>query len=311
MDLIEPHPPLAPPSIAIGTASWTDRTLLASGRFYPGHARDARSRLQYYASRFPIAEVDSSFYALPDPATAHAWVERTPPGFTFNIKAFRLFTGHQTPLAAFDPDIRAELDPARDVVFHDQVPPELRDELWRRFLLALDPLRMADKLGLVHFQFAPWVHPDRRGVALLRDAAERLESFVASAEFRHTSWFDAGQLDSTMALQRELGVVHTVVDAPQGVANTAPAIWETTRADYALVRLHGRNRAAWNQAGASSTSRFMYEYSPAELAELAARIAKMAKKAARTHAIFNTNHEDQGMRNAQALTHALNLETPP
>jgi uncharacterized protein YecE (DUF72 family) len=311
MDSTEPHPTVDLPSIAIGTASWTDKTLLASGRFYPGHARDARTRLQYYASRFPIAEVDSSFYALPDPATAHAWVERTPPAFTFNIKAFRLFTGHQTPIAAFDPDIRAELDPARDIVFHDQVPAELRDELWRRFLLALDPLRMADKLGLVHFQFAPWVHPDRRGLALLTDAVRRLESFVPSAEFRHTSWFTGAQLASTLALQRELGVVHTVVDAPQGMANTAPAIWETTHADYALLRLHGRNGAAWNQTGASSTSRFMYEYSPAELAELAARIAKIARQVARTHVIFNTNHEDQGMRNAQALTHALNLETLP
>jgi uncharacterized protein YecE (DUF72 family) len=40
--------------------------------------------------------VDSSYYAMPAPATAQLWAERTPPGFVFKVKAFRIFTGHQT-----------------------------------------------------------------------------------------------------------------------------------------------------------------------------------------------------------------------
>ena len=83
-------------AILVGTASWTDKTLIDCGRFYPKEAKTPEARLRYYASIFPLVEVDSSYYAIPDPVTAQNWVERTPDAFTFNVKAFRLFTGHQT-----------------------------------------------------------------------------------------------------------------------------------------------------------------------------------------------------------------------
>src|SRR5689334_11102335 len=81
-------------TILVGTASWTDKSLIDSGKFYPPSVQDAESRLRYYASQFPIVEVDSSYYAIPLPTTAHFWAERTPRHFVFNVKAFRLFTGH-------------------------------------------------------------------------------------------------------------------------------------------------------------------------------------------------------------------------
>ena len=82
--------------VRIGTASWTDKTLLACGRFYPKSATSAEARLRYYASQFPLVEVDSSYYAMPAPNTAQLWAERTPNDFVMNVKSFRLFTGHQT-----------------------------------------------------------------------------------------------------------------------------------------------------------------------------------------------------------------------
>ena len=81
--------------ILIGTCSWTDPTLIESGRFYPGWAHSAEARLQYYASQFGIVEVDSSYYALPNERTSRLWVERTGEKFTFDVKAFRLFTRTQ------------------------------------------------------------------------------------------------------------------------------------------------------------------------------------------------------------------------
>ena len=74
--------------ILFGTCSWTDPTLIESGRFYPSWARSAEARLQYYASQFPIVEVDSSYYALPNERTSALWVERTAARFLFDIKAF-------------------------------------------------------------------------------------------------------------------------------------------------------------------------------------------------------------------------------
>jgi uncharacterized protein YecE (DUF72 family) len=84
--------------ILVGTCSWTDQTLIESGRFYPDWARSAEARLQYYASQFPVVEVDSTYYALPNERTSGLWVNRTGDSFLFDIKAFRLFTQHPTPL---------------------------------------------------------------------------------------------------------------------------------------------------------------------------------------------------------------------
>ncbi|HVC31255.1 MAG TPA: DUF72 domain-containing protein, partial [Steroidobacteraceae bacterium] len=80
--------------LLIGTASWTDKSLIDSGRFYPASAKTAEARLQYYASEFPLVEVDSSYYGMPSERNAVLWVERTPPGFTFDIKAYGALTQH-------------------------------------------------------------------------------------------------------------------------------------------------------------------------------------------------------------------------
>jgi uncharacterized protein YecE (DUF72 family) len=83
-------------AILVGTASWTDKTLIACKRFYPPEAKTAEARLRHYATQFAMVEVDSSYYAMPSPSNSKLWAERTPDDFVFNIKAFRLFTGHQT-----------------------------------------------------------------------------------------------------------------------------------------------------------------------------------------------------------------------
>src|SRR3954471_8089941 len=140
-------------NILVGTASWTDKTLIACGRFYPRGCGTAEQRLRYYAQQFPLVEVDSSYYAMPLPQTAQLWAERTPADFTFNVKAFRLFTGHQALATALDRDVQKALGPAAARTLHyEQLAPELRDELWRRFVAALQPLKDSGKLGAVHFQ---------------------------------------------------------------------------------------------------------------------------------------------------------------
>ena len=95
--------------IRVGTASWTDKTLIACGRFYPPGASTPEARLRHYAAQFPIVEVDSSYYAMPAPATSQLWAERTPEGFVMNVKAFRLFTGHQTEPKVLHADLRDAL----------------------------------------------------------------------------------------------------------------------------------------------------------------------------------------------------------
>ena len=121
--------------ILVGTCSWTDPTLIGSGRFYPNWARSAEARLRYYTSQFELVEVDSSYYSLPGEQTSRLWVERTGEEFTFDVKAFRLFTQHPTPLTALPKDIREALP--SDVkekanIYQRDIPLELVGELWSR-----------------------------------------------------------------------------------------------------------------------------------------------------------------------------------
>jgi uncharacterized protein YecE (DUF72 family) len=97
--------------IRVGTASWTDKTLIESG-WYPPEANNPEKRLRYYTRQFPLVEVDSSYYALPAEQTAAAWAHRSPKGFIFNIKAFSLFTQHPTRIAALPKDLRPAAEKA-------------------------------------------------------------------------------------------------------------------------------------------------------------------------------------------------------
>ena len=290
-------------TLRVGTASWTDKSLIASGRFYPPDARTAEARLRYYATQFPLVEVDSSYYAMPSASTAQLWAERTPEGFLMNVKAFRLFTGHHTAAQALHRDLAQALPPTtKRNWYYADVPDEIVDELWRRFREALAPLRAAGRLGLVHFQFPPWLVANAAGRAHVAECVERMQGHVASVEFRHRSWFSEANAAATLAFERELGAVHTVVDAPQGFSNSVPAMWETTHPRFALLRLHGRNVETWNIKDATAASdRFNYDYADAELADMAGRVADLAPQVGETHVVFNNNMEDQGQRNARSL----------
>ncbi|MGB4858574.1 MAG: DUF72 domain-containing protein [Dokdonella sp.] len=291
--------------IAIGTASWTDKSLVGSKRFYPKGCSSAEERLRYYASQFPMVEVDSSYYALPSSTNSQKWVERTPDEFVFNIKAFRLFTGHQTPQAALPKDIQVELGghyaQHRNLYYKD-TPPEIRDELWRRYELAIRPLRESGKLAAVLFQFPAWVLPSDRALEHIDECIERMSGYQLATEFRRDLWFDESNRQSTLEYERKRGLVHVVVDAPPNQSKAVPAVWEVTNPSLAILRLHGRNVETWDDKDAQAASdRFNYDYSGAELQALVPNIAALAEQALQVQVIFNNNYEDQGQRNAKSL----------
>ncbi|MGH6636773.1 MAG: DUF72 domain-containing protein [Opitutaceae bacterium] len=214
-------------NILIGTTSWTDKTLVDSGLFYPGAAKTSEARLRYYATRFPIVEVDSSYYGMPSEHNSRLWVERTPEGFVFDIKAFRLFTGHQTSPAALPADIRKALGTIHNKnIYYRDVPQDAREELWRRFRLSLDPLRRAGKLGVVVFQFPPWFVFGRTNLAHVLECAEKLPRSSIAVEFRNKTWLEERHRAEVLAFEGENGLAHVVVDEPQGFAGTIPAVWE-------------------------------------------------------------------------------------
>ncbi len=300
--------------ILVGTASWTDKHLIESGRFYTPEVKTPEERLRFYAEHFPVVEVDSSYYALPSASNAILWSERTPAGFVFDIKACRLFTQHQTPPASLPPDLRAALGAIdkKNLYLHD-LPEELQIELWRRFIAGIEPLKRAGKLGAVLFQMPPWVVNSQASRRHLEACAGVLKGYTLAVEFRNHTWLDEKHVENTLAFEREHGFVHVVVDGPQGFFNSVPAIWAATSAELVIVRLHGRNAETWNLKGLkSSAERFNYLYSADELRDLGASIhgATMSNATDRTNRRDTQGRLDQGSVFAAPLAAGRKL-TPP
>lgn len=287
-------------TVLVGTASWTDKSLVESGEFYPAEIRTPEERLRYYAEHFPIVEVDSSYYALPTVRNAILWGTRTPDDFVFDIKAFRLFTQHQTDVAALPPDIREALGPiGKKYIYYKDVPAELLDELWLRFAMAIEPLRRVNKLGAVLFQFPPWFVPSPASLAHISACMEKLPNFQLAVEFRNRAWFEGKRAAWILDFEREHRLANVVVDEPQGFSSSVPAIWEVTCPDLAVFRLHGRNRDNWEKKGlAASSDRFNYYYKDEELRELAAGVRQLADGAKSVHVLFNNNFGVNAQRNA-------------
>jgi uncharacterized protein YecE (DUF72 family) len=293
--------------VLVGTCSWTDKTLLESG-WYPPQVATPEERLRYYARHFPIVEVDSSYYALPSPRNAVLWAQRTPDDFVFDVKAFALFTHHPTPPRSLPRDIHDALPPQlrekRNLYYRD-LPPELVDELWRRFAEALLPLDSAGKLGAVLFQFPPWFRPGRESREYMAALRERLPQFRLAVEFRQARWL-AEERDRQLTLRflREHGLPLVCVDEPQGFSSSVPPLAEVT-APLAVVRFHGRNAATWEARGLTTAERFNYLYTPEELGEWVPRVRQLAREAEEVHVLFNNCYRDYAVRNARQMAQAL------
>jgi len=287
--------------ILVGTCSWTDKSLLDCHCFYPPEAKTPEARLRFYASRFPIVEVDSTYYGLPtDTKNAALWVERTPPEFVFDVKAFRLLTHHPTPPEALPKDMREALGALarqkRNLYYRD-LPERLRDDVWRRFADALLPLDSAGKLGVVLFQFPPWFLPGSDSTAHILEAQQRLPQYRVAVEFRNNRWLSEANRDPTIDLMRRHSIPLVCVDEPQGFASSVPPLSEPT-ADVAVVRFHGRNRDMWERKGATTADRFDYLYSEKELREWISPVERLAAATREVHVLMNNCVRDKAVVNA-------------
>jgi uncharacterized protein YecE (DUF72 family) len=304
-DALDDHPPVRQrvrgSDVLIGVASWTDRTMTAPGVFYPATVKTPEDRLRYYASRFPLVEVDSTYYAIPTVEYAERWVERTPDDFIFNIKAHALMTGHATETARLPRILREALPPklaesAR--VYAKDLPAELRAEVWRLFHDALLPLQESAKLGAVLLQFAPWVRPARHTPDMLAQARERLGDLPIAVEFRHPSWLQPRLRERLWAQLRENDMTYVVLDTPPGTATSMPAVPSVTTPRLAMARLHGRRSDMWGVREAPVVEKYRYLYDQKELEEWLDMIEELAEHAERVHVVFNNCYANYGVTNA-------------
>jgi uncharacterized protein YecE (DUF72 family) len=296
--------------VKVGTCSWTDPTLLKAG-WYPAEADSAEARLAHYASRFPVVEVDSTYYSLPSERNAALWAERTPPGFTFDVKAFSLMTGHGTALAKLPPILRDSLpQPAAGKagnLYLKDLPPEAQRWIWQAFDDALAPLAQAGKLGAILLQFPPWFAISRENKRYLEQCREMLPQRRLAVEFRQRSWLEERNAQETLAFLAQNDLSYVCVDEPQGFRSSIPPLTAVTNPALSVVRFHGRNRESWEARGISAAERFRYLYEEQELAEWVPRIGEVSAQASETHVLFNNCYSDFGVRNAADLVEQLRI----
>lgn len=284
--------------IRVGTASWTDKTLLASG-WYPPEVKTAEDRLHYYARQFRLVEVDSTYYSPPNEQTARLWAARTPDDFVFNVKAFSLLTQHPTRPTALYKDLRPE-GVTKNLYLRD-LDDRTVEEVWERFLAALGPLHDAGKLGAILFQFPQWFPISKGNKHYLLECKRRCEPMRVCVEFRNSSWFRDDNEKETLDFLASYAVCYVCVDMPQGHLSSVPPVLAVT-GDLAVIRFHGHSDK-WTSR--DIYERFGYRYSEQELREWAPRVAELAEQARETHVLLNNCYRDYAQTNARQLADLL------
>ena len=289
-------------NVLVGTAGWTDPTLVKGGLFYPSGATKSESRLRYYAEHFGLVEVDATYYTLLPAAVAAKWAEHTPPAFSFDVKSFPVLTGHPIDIGRLSRDLRERFTSAglSGRTKPSRLPPELGVLLEQRFRAMLEPLLSSGKLGSVLLQYPPWFVASRGNARLIEETAERWSTVPLSVEFRHSSWLVEERRSRVLELltRRRLSLV--CVDEPDAVAGSLSAVTAVTSPKLAVIRMHGRNHENWRR-GATVQERFNYLYSTRELESLVGRAVKLAGEAERVHVVFNNCVRNYAVLNAKGF----------
>jgi len=287
-------------NVYYGTSSWTDPTLLKSKDFYPADVKKPEERLRFYSKRFPLVEVDATFYALPSERNAGLWAERTPNEFVFNVKAFGLMTQHAVAVKSLPEPVREMLPEeaaSKARVYARDLPDDAMNAVWDMFSGALQPLAAAGKLGAILYQFPHWFAASRQNIAYLRELAERSPAQPA-IEFRGAGWMKVDKQERTLDLLRDIGATYVVVDEPQGFKTSVPPIVAATSPDLAMIRFHGHNGENWEKRGITAAERFRYLYDEDELREWVPAARRLAEESEQLHVLMNNCYADYGVRNA-------------
>ena len=248
--------------IFIGVAGWSYPDW--KGIVYP---RGVKDQLHYLCQYIDCIEINSTFYRRPDEKISKSWLDRTEnrPDFFFTAKLHKDFT-HEGKIS-------------QDMV--------------RQFHKGFEPLTAAGKLKhlLVQFRYDYCDNKiNRRHLsAIVENFCEVFEPVV---EVRHKSWENPDALD----FLNQLGVTVCNLDYP--TSKNSFDLQECTIGKTGYLRMHGRNVDKWfSKAGRDET--YDYYYNDEELAQIKARIEKLAQ--AYNFLIVIANNHYRGAELANAL----------
>jgi uncharacterized protein YecE (DUF72 family) len=295
--------------ILFGTASWSDPGFVEY--WYPKKMLTP-DRLSWYAQHFTMVEVNSTFYSVPDPLLVRRWCDVTPQNFVFNIKLHQLLSHHSTPAKLLPPTLQKKLRLEKNTKV--ALTTATMDVVLRAFTPSLEVLRRAGKLGVLLLQLSPAFSPRKHELNELENVLQLTGDFRVAIELRNRNWVEGEQLKKTLDFIRERNAIFVNVDAPRAEHFTImPSELDAiTNSAVAYLRLHGRDSRAY-LTGKTVAARFNYDYSDAEIDEVAARSERLAGEAKEVHVIFNNNARDYAPHAALRLRKALGqlVSLPP
>ncbi|MBZ0152760.1 MAG: DUF72 domain-containing protein [Planctomycetes bacterium] len=252
--------------VLLGVAGWSYADW--QGIVYP---RGCKDTLRAVAQRVALIEINSTFYAKPSAKNCASWVQRTLDlGTRFTAKLPQEFTHARRFDAAFAAQVREGFAPL------------------------VESGRLLGLLAQFNHEF-PFAAAAVEHVARL--AGEFLPVTPLFVELRHRSW----NADDALAAMRGLGVGVLELDYPGTVGGFSRDVSGVPgQGGVGYLRLHGRNRA-WFRKGAGRDEVYDWHYSAAEVAQLAARIARIQADKAQTLVIANNHFHGKAMQVVEDL----------
>ena len=293
-------------AIVVGTSSWADPGFVK--HWYP-KGLAARERLPYYAERFEVVELNSSFYATPPEDNVERWNEVTPDSFRFHVKLHRLLSWHATKPDALPPDMRDGLElNSRGNVVRNQ---ELQREMVKRMAESMEPLDKAGKLGAYLLQLSPAFRPRDSKLEDLDPILDGFSPHPVAVEFRYRAWMKEKRRRDVFSYLGDHDAVYVSVDAPLAEhVPIMPPIDAVTDRRLAYLRCHGRNERGY-MSGRTVAERFDYDYPDGELEEIADRARALADDADEAHVLFNNNARELAPKAARRMRQLLGQDPGP
>lgn len=257
----------------------------------------ARERLAFYASKFAVTEVATTYRFPPTADLSRQWVERTPDGFTFDIRAWSLLTGAPTLPDSLWPDLQDQVrDRSRDQrrLYRAHLTPDALEECWDRFDHAIRPLAQSGRLGAVILQYPSWFSPRPEAWEELALVATRLPGVRLAVELRSEKWTEGEACEPTLEWLEDHGLAYVCTDGPREGPREVPRVSAAT-SDVAFVRFIGRRNS-----GEDSWT-YPYRYSPEELAEWVPKLESLAASSSEVHVIMDNNWGSDAVDNALEL----------
>lgn len=254
--------------LLIGTSGYSYKDW--EGVLYPSGTKQS-DYLSIYSHEFPVAELNFSYYRMPDKSLSRRMVDITSQDFVFSVKAHQSLT-HEMTAAALDTNCT-------------------------EFLNGIGPFVDAQKLGAVLLQFPYSFHYKKESRTYLDLLCNRLSHLPLCIEFRNQYW----QRESVYNELRGRSIGFVNVDEPdvEGLLKADSAV----TSDIGYVRFHGRNAANW--WGGDNVSRYDYCYSDDELKEWIPRIASISQQTRIVLVVFNNHSKGLAVQNARRLKELL------